>query len=213
MRFTLFSAALLATGLSTAAVPVDGWYLSAFGGYSYIPDHVNNTLFGYFIDHGAFRSGYNTGARLGYQSCPLRYEAEYTFLYASAKAFRLADIDRPDVTGYTSANAIMANVYYDTPEMLPAIAPYLGFGIGYAYIQDSLHSVISPVDSIHFRANNGSFAYQGTAGLSYNFCENYALTLAYRYLTTASSNKLGDRFQAHMASAGVVYRFDYGDYK
>jgi opacity protein-like surface antigen len=208
MRFTLFSAALLATGLSTAAVPMDGWYLSAFGGYSYIPDHVNNTLFGYFIHHAAFKNGYNAGARVGYQNCSLRYEAEYTYLHGGVKGFQVYDISQLDVSGHTAANAIMANVYYDTPEILSNIAPYLGLGIGYAYIKDHLNSVVTPLDSVSFHAKEGAFAYQGTAGFSYNFCKNYALTLAYRYLATASSNKLGSRFQAHMASVGVVYHFD-----
>lgn len=212
MRVSLLSAALLASGLTSAATPIDGWYASAFGGYTYIPSHVDVLFLNQFLHNTSFTGGYNVGGRIGYQSHPLRYEAEYTYLQARARFFKVADTDQSQVTGYSLANAVMANIYYDTPEMLPAVAPYLGFGIGYAYMQDRLNST-GPLLPVSFQANNSSFAYQGTVGLSFNFSENYAINLAYRYLTTTSTNYLVNRFQAHMASGGVVYHFDQGDYK
>ena len=43
-----------------------------------------------------------------------------------------------------------------------------------------------PFRTTYFTATDNSFAYQGTAGLTYNFSENYAVNLAYRYVATSS---------------------------
>ncbi len=215
MRLTLFSAALLATGITSAAVPVDGWYTSVFGGYTYVPDNVRlYTFFGNFINSSSFNSGYNAGGRVGYQSNPMRYEVEYTYIHANARYFKVNFIGQTGVTGYSSGNLAMANVYYDTPEVLPSVVPFLGFGIGYAYIQDRLNSISPQGYATFLSVNENAFAVQGTAGFTYNFAENYAMNLAYRYVsTTSTSNNLGLRYQAHIANAGVVYHFDNGSYK
>jgi len=212
MRITLISAALLASGLTFAATPIDGWYGSAFGGYTYIPGNVENSFFGPLLNQSSFKNGYNVGGRVGFKSTPLRYEGEYTYLHASTSAYRLNLIPQTGVYGYSSANLIMANVYYDTPEILPAIVPYLGFGIGYANIQEVLNST-GPLGISQFNMSTNSFAYQGTAGLTYNFADYWALNAAYRYVATSSSNGFGTVFQAHIANMGVVYRFDSANYK
>lgn len=212
MRLTVMSAALLVTGLASAATPVDGVYTSVFGGYTYLPDNMSNNAFGFYRNHAAYNSGYNAGGRLGYQSNPMRYEAEYTYLSTNTEYFYLNGIRQTGVTGYSSANLLMANVYYDFPDMLPAISPFLGVGIGYAYVQSSLNST-GPLGITSFKASDNEFAYQGTAGITYNFAEHYAMNLAYRYVATSSSDQLGKVFQAHMANVGVVYHFDQGNYK
>ncbi|WP_298623920.1 outer membrane beta-barrel protein [uncultured Legionella sp.] len=213
MRILLLSAVFLATGIASAATPVDGWYTSVFGGYTYIPGNID-VYDGYHIlrNDSRYRNGYNAGGRIGYKSNPLRYEAEYTYLHGSLKDFRIHHINQNNVSGYTSGNFLMANVYYDFPEMLPEISPYLGFGIGYAYLQASLSST-GPLTSSFYSVNDSAFAYQGTAGLTYNFAENYAVNLAYRYAATDKPSGFGTSFQAHIANFGAIYRFDQGNYK
>jgi opacity protein-like surface antigen len=212
MRIRLLTAALLASGFATAATPVDGMYTSVFGGYSYIPDNVNTNNFGVLYNGSGYKSGYNAGGRLGYQSNPLRYELEYTYLKANAKKFDVNYVQQTNVTGYTSGNLLMANVYYDFPDMLPSISPYLGAGIGYAYIQATLNGTGTNTTS-YFRATDNSFAYQGTAGITYNFAENYAINMAYRYVATDKADGFGSSFAAHIASVGAIYHFDQGTYK
>lgn len=213
MRITLLSAALLATGLASAATPVDGWYSSVFGGYTYLPANINNyTPIFIHRDGTGYGSGYNVGGRIGFQSNPLRYEAEYTFLRSSLKHFYINGIKQTNVTGYSAGNFIMANIYYDCPEMLPAISPYLGLGVGYGYLQANLSS-LGPIIPTSLSITDSVFAYQGTAGITYNFSENYAVNLAYRYLATARPDNFGTSFQAHMATVGAIYRFDQGNYK
>ena len=214
MRLTLLSAALLATGMASAAAPVDGWYTSLFGGYTFIPDNVHyyNYNLGYYLNRGSYNDGYNAGGRVGFQSNPMRYELEYTYLHANLDHFDINSVRQQYVAGYSSDNVLMANIYYDTPEMLPAVVPFLGLGIGYANVENKFFSQL-PFGYTFFDFNDNAFAYQGTVGLTYNFAENYAINISYRYLATTELEEFGDSFQAHIGSAGVIYRFDYGNYK
>lgn len=212
MRFTLFSSALLASTIASAAVPVDGWYTSVFGGYSYLSSNIDTRYWGLLRSNPSYTDGYNAGARIGFQSNPIRYELEYTYLNARAKRFDVEHIRQTGVSGKSSANLLMANLYYDFPEILAAISPFLGVGIGYAFMETTLNSN-GPFDITLFKATGNAFAYQGTAGLTYNFAENYAINAAYRYSATAGNGHFGRSFQAQMGSVGVTYHFDRGNYK
>lgn len=212
MRIAFFSAALLASGLAAAAVPVDGWYSGIFGGYSYIPDNISVNRFGIARNYASYNGGYHVGGRLGFQSNPLRYEGELTYIQADVSKFYVNDIRQSGVGEDTSAFLGMANVYYDFPEMVPCVSPFIGAGIGYGWVQARLKST-GPYFPTYFKGSDSAFAYQGTAGLTYNFAENYALNLAYRYVGTTRINELGKVFQANLGTVGVVYRFDEASYK
>ncbi len=212
MRIKLFSAALLASGISCAATAVDGFYSAAFGGYSYLPNNIFTSRYDQFFNNVQYHDGYNVGGRFGFQSNPMRYEVEYTYVQASPQNFDVNGIEQTFVSGDSSANLLMANAYYDFPSLLPAISPFLGFGIGYAYLQTHLNSE-GPLTYNFLNSNDSVFAYQGSAGLTYNFSENYAINVAYRYIATSKAGDYGSNFQAHLASAAAIYRFDQGNYK
>lgn len=213
MRIAFFSAALLASGLASAAVPIDGWYASVFGGYSYLPDNISNTRFVFFTRaHASYDNGYHAGGRVGYQSNPLRYEAEVTYISADLEGFRLNNIRQTGIDGESTATLAMANVYYDSPEIVPCVTAFLGAGLGYGYLTARLNGQ-GPIFPTRFKATGSVFAYQGTGGFTYNFSENYAANIAYRYVGTERPNEFGKIFQAHLASVGVIYRFDGNNYK
>lgn len=212
MRFVLFSTALLATSIASASTSVDGWYLSAFGGYSYLSSNIDKNILGLQFSDVRYRSGYNVGGRIGYQNNPVRYEFEYTYINANPDRFRVAQIIQSNVSGRTSANVLMANLYFDFPEFLSAISPFIGGGIGYSFININLNGD-SPLGFVSISANKNAFTYQGTAGLTYNFSENYAINAAYRYTATTTVNTFGRSFQAQMGNLGIIYRFDSCSYK
>ncbi|RUR06181.1 outer membrane protein [Legionella sp. km772] len=211
MKIRLLSMALLASNVAGAATSVDGWYTSLFGGYTYIQDNINTYNNGVFLNDVGYNGGYNAGGRVGYQSNPLRYELEYTHIQASTSHFAVNYVRPYQVDGSTSANLFMVNAYYDFPNMLPAISPFLGVGLGYSYLQTSL-STTGPSAATYLSAHEGAFAYQGTAGITYNFAENYAVNLAYRYVATNKIDTFGRSYQAQLASAGAIYHFDGGTY-
>lgn len=227
MRIALFSATLLVSSLATAATAIDGLYSSLYGGYSYLPDNIRQFHRGVFFDNVSYHNGYNAGLRFGFQSHPLRYEGELTFINAKANTFRLRQFfNQPFPNRYVSGQAYaafaMANVYYDFFEIIPCISPFLGVGLGYGWIETTVniknyyflnYSFLYSSSEYRFRGADSAFAYQGTAGLTFNFSENYALNVAYRYIGTTKINQLGKNFQTNLASVGVVYRFDEYKYK
>jgi opacity protein-like surface antigen len=212
MRVALFSTALLATGIASAAVPINGWYASVFGGYSQLSSNIHTTHLGQLRSSPSYDDTYNAGGRVGFQSNPIRYELEYTYLNGDVDRFKVDYIRQTGVSGHLNANLIMANLYYDFPEVLGAISPFLGVGIGYAFMQASLNST-GPLAATFFKESGNAFAYQGSAGLTYNFSENYAINASYRYAATSSSDHFGKSFQAQMGNAGIIYRFDSVNYK
>ena len=211
-RIVLITTTLLTTTMAIAATPINGWYASAFGGYTYLPSNINSTNLGLHRSNAAYQSGFDAGGSLGFKSNPMRYEGELTYMKANLNHFNVNGVRQTDSTGYTNAALGLANVYYDFPGMTMALQPFLGAGIGYAWVQSKLNST-GPFAATNFSNSNSVFAYQATGGLTYNFAENYALSLGYRYVGTTNIAELGQMFQAHIANLGAVYRFDGNNYK
>lgn len=211
MKIGFFSVALLASNIAVALPPIDGWYSSIFGGYSNLPKNINTIYQSQFFNNVGYQPGYHAGGRVGYQNNPMRYESEITYINNDIKQFYANYIQQTSVDGQTEDFSAMANVYYDFAEILPCIAPFLGAGIGYSWIRTNFHDNDSP-NPIFFHGSNTVFTYQATTGLTYNFFENYALNIAYRYLSTVNADQLGRVFQANLATVGIVFRFDEASY-
>jgi len=211
-RIIFITTALLASTLATASTPIDGWYSSAFGGYAWTPGNINTTSLGLTRSNAAYQSGFDAGGSLGFKSNPMRYEGELTYIRANLNRFDVNGIKQTAPEGYANAALGLANVYYDFLGITSPIQPFLGAGIGYAWIQNKLDSS-SPFGLTRFSNSNSVFAYQATGGLTYNFAENYALSLGYRYVATTNISDLGQMFQAHLANVGAIYRFDGKNYK
>lgn len=209
---TMASAFILLSQNTRAAVSIDGWYSSVFGGYTYIPDNINIRYLGKLRHHSTFHPGYNAGLRFGFQSNPLRYEAELTYINAKLQGFYVNAINQHGISGETQATLAMANVYFDFPEMVPAVQPFAGLGLGYGWVNGSFHST-GPLYHTYYSGSNSVFGYQGTVGFTFNFAENFAINLAYRYIGTTRVDSLGKTFQANLATVGVIYRFNEIFYK
>ena len=212
MRLACVSVALLATSVTYGATPIDGWYAGAFGGYAYMPSNINTARHSLVRSNATFFPGYNAGGSIGFKSNPMRYEGELSYLNASLKKFTINNVQQTGVNGYNSAVLGLAKVYYDFPNLLNALQPFVGVGVGYGWVEARLTSS-GPSGITQFTGSNSVVAYQATGGLTYNFAENYALNLSYRYVVTAHVHNLGSIFQAQLANLGVVYRFDGSNYK
>ena len=213
MKKIIFSALILASGTSFAQVPINGWYSNVFGGFTQLPEDVNTTASGVYWNHTKYRYGYDAGGSIGFKSNPLRYEGQFTFLDVEAKNLSVNGLRPERLKGETTAAFLMANVYYDFPDMVPGISPYLGGGIGYGYINARMGAGNAAAFLYVLDVNDSVFAYQGTAGLTYNFAENYAINIDYRYIGTSRVDGLGKIFQANLGEIGATYRFDGGVYK
>lgn len=212
MRFIIGFLTLVLSSISFAATPIDGLYMSIFGGVTYLPDNVDSYHNGYFRTNANYNSGWDSGGSIGFKGNHLRYEAEVTYLQAQINHFSLNGVRQIYNLGYSNAALAMANVYYDFCEIIPAFEPYLGAGIGYGWVRAKLNTPLLP-RSDWWKGDDSVFAFQGKAGLTYNFAENYALFIEYRYVFTETGNNLGKHFQAHMGNLGAVYRFELSKYK
>ncbi len=212
MKKILFSTALLASSIATAATPIDGWYAGAFGGYAYLSGNLNKTTHGLLRNHAEYMDGYDAGGSFGFKSTPLRYEGELTFIKGKLKRFKLNGLSQTGVVGYNQAGFAMANIYYDFPPFVQSIEPFIGIGIGYGFVNGVFRNN-GPLAAMRYKTSESQFAYQGTAGFTYNFAEAWALNVSYRYVTTDKVDGLGKRFQGSLANVGGVYRFDGNIYK
>jgi opacity protein-like surface antigen len=212
MRFVFILVAYLLTHIASAATPIDGWYTSVFGGYTNLPNNIDSSSGGALYSDASYHAGYNAGGSIGFKSNALRYEGQITYFDANLKKFSVNHIPQTGVTGNNDAVVALGNVYFDFYNLLNCLQPYVGMGLGYAWINATLYST-GPLGVSHFSGSNTVFAYQPTVGLTYNFAENYALNIGYRYLATAKPNELGKLYQANLASIGAVYRFDERRYK
>lgn len=195
-----------------AAVPIDGWYSSVFGGYAYAPGNISNTSYGLTRNNVVYQSGFDAGGNFGFKSNPMRYEGEISYFKVNTDKFNINSVTQTNVSGYNQAIFALANIYYDFSRENPILQPYLGVGIGYGFIQSILNSG-GPFTNTAFNIESSAFAYHGDAGITLNFAENYALYISYRYLTTAKIVDFGKAFQGHIANVGATYRFDGNNYK
>lgn len=213
MKFAAFITSLLASYASYAATPINGWYSSIFGGYTYLPGNVDKTRNNLTRNNVKYQSGFDGGGSFGFKSNPMRYEGEVTYLKANTDKFNINNVLQTTVSGYNQGLFGLANVYYDFPGLAtPILQPYLGAGLGYGWIETKLNNQV-PLPAANFNARNSAFAYQGTTGVTFNFAENYALNISYRYLATTKLSQFGEIFQAHIANVGAIYRFDGNNYK
>lgn len=212
MKIVFFFLTSLISSLAIGAPAIDGWYTSVFGGYTGLLDNLSVTNFGLARGFASYEGGYNVGGRFGYQCNPLRFEGELTYLQADIESFRINSLPQIGVTGEAAAWFGMANLYYDFPDMVTAVRPFLGLGLGYGWVDGTFKST-GPLFTTSFDKSEYTVAFQATAGLTYNFSENYAVNAAYRYVGTDRLDNLGKMFQANLATVGIIYRFNEVSYK
>jgi opacity protein-like surface antigen len=104
---------------------------------------------------------------------------------------------------------LMANGYYDfTIDAIQPLVPYIGGGIGVA--QNSVNGVSVAVPGTGIASLSGrdtnQFAWQLSAGVSYNFTPNMALDVGYRYLN-AGETGFGGRLRSNELSTSLRFGF------
>ena len=101
---------------------------------------------------------------------------------------------------------VLANVTFTYPSDGP-IRGYLGGGIGGAW--DILQGSLNPIDT--YTSYQWNFAWEVTAGFTYNVAPGLDLDIAYKLLSTPNPNFQGSgHYQAsfnHTAEIGLAYRF------
>lgn len=199
-----------------------GVYIGVKGGYEYrdndkksISDRTggdNSTNEKWKSD-----SGYTVGGAVGYNfagmGLPIRTEAEY--LYHNQFKFDANNATTGTFSSKTDIHTLFANVYYDI-QTGTAFTPYVGAGIGVAWINQKVSSTFSQWSA----ANEGNYdtttlAWNVGAGVGYSLTENVVLDLGYRYTSFGDGKKVDNGplswqakdLTAHEAMLGLRYQF------
>jgi OmpA-OmpF porin, OOP family len=141
-------------------------------------------------------SGFNAGARAGYEWGPWRFEEEYSYRNNSLSSFSgtIGGLGLPGnkISGTTHSNAIMTNAIYDFTLGWP-ITPHIGVGVGAVNVVQSLsgngstaHGLLGPTGTGFGSLSDSTweFGYQAIAGIRYEINPIVSLDVDYRYLAT-----------------------------
>ena len=190
--------------------PEGGWtQLSSQNDKFAVPAKLSNFLAG---PKATFDSGFNAGARGGYEWGPWRFEEEFSYRNNGASNF--ADFGK--ISGERRSDAIMTNVIYDFTFGWP-ITPHIGAGVGAVDVIDGVSAtgavpakLAAVLTSPSLNGDSWTFGYQGIAGIRYNINPALALDIDYRYLaTTDVTLKTGGKPVVGKCCAGVSYKTGY----
>jgi OmpA-OmpF porin, OOP family len=204
------------------------WYIGPEGGWTKLTnqtDNITRSQFGGGIPGGTvtftiprvsptvnYDSGFNVGARGGYQWGPWRFEEEYSYrnsqLSSPAGFTAVGPLGLSSTgerfSGQRNAHAIMTNVIYDFTIGWP-ISPHIGAGIGAVDIIDSVSvtnftlprpigpPIVPPTPlsvapqtfgGTILHGSSWQLGYQAIGGIRYDFSPAVSFDLDYRYLST-----------------------------
>lgn len=197
---------LISTGALNAN---EGVYAGAFGGVNVLmradASHSSGPTH-YKVD---FHTGYVVGGFVGYVlGCGFAAELEGSWRSNDADTV----IGVGNASGDMSAVGIMLNGIYRFDDVSGFLDPYVGVGMGTAYmmIDGSVPSAGVTVDD-----SDWVFAYQMFLGLAYPWSECISIFGEYRffgttkgsYRTTGVAGKAKVEYRAHSVDAGVRFSF------
>jgi opacity protein-like surface antigen len=217
--------------MEPVVVSAGGWYLrgdidyhwSQFEGADYItygPPAGTNSF-----TSGSFDGAMSLGVGIGYQinnwlrtdlTGDYWFDADFTgSTSGTCGGLPCSSVD----TSSMSAFLLLANAYVDLGTYY-SITPYLGAGIGGAYLKwDDLNNNISGSTTVHQGTQDWRFAWALMAGASYCLTENLDLDVGYRYSRIEGGRMFeynfagpgfDEDFGTHEVRAGL--RWNFGDY-
>jgi opacity protein-like surface antigen len=201
----LVGATLSLIGIAANAVnPIPGWYGGLFLGPSItnnldftFTSPVTNTTTTGTIKHGVLG---NIGGQMGYRINQFRVEGELllgmnTYQDLSADGYVIGKASNFNtgigMKGQTTYGAFLLNGFYDfvTPGGISSFSPYVGVGIGYAHVKNSITFYNNNVEIANSSDTESTSrpAGQGIIGLGW-FLDDFTLMgLDFRYFVTQTS--------------------------
>lgn len=176
----LAAAAVLMTSSTIASAQSSGsMYFGGHAGLNLTADSDTTEPFLFYGDTTTFGAGGAVGGFVGYDTgTGVRAEGELTYRSNSHDEF--SNISGGDLyDGGFDSLSLMVSAYYDF-DMGSQWTPYLGGGIGVAFMSSDIEVVGLPV----IDDEDTVFAYQLGAGIGYEVSSNMTITLDYRYFAT-----------------------------
>lgn len=199
---------LLASSTAFAVEPAEGWYAGFMAGASYAPS-TNYTFYPPFsptftpfittpvVTKLSYHVLANGAGQVGFRCNKFRYEGELVFNTNNYNKLNIGGLtidDKPGIFGLkmegnTSMVAGIFNVFYefyDEDYSATKWVPYIGAGLGYAYVRNKLDFYLDGVRlnlPDNSRSNSAPIG-QAIAGISYFFNDNISLGTDLRYMGT-----------------------------
>lgn len=224
----------LLSAASFAANPVNGWYAGIILGGSYapkanftipVPATLNTTICSAFggcptgINGSLSFDGYgNIGGQIGIRTNQLRFEFEPLVNYNPYDKLTIGPItlespkssDGLRMKGDTTTAALMVNGFYDFYRSDCNLVPYVGAGLGVAYVNNNFRLLFNnqTLQITKVKEHQTTAAVQGIVGASY-FMDDYTwFGLDYRYITTQNIDILDNRVQIHTVNLSFSGMFN-----
>lgn len=156
------------------------------------------------------------GVNIPLWSNNMRAELEYGF---NGKAKLDGHSFSPNVNYKSDIKSqfLMANVYYDF-DLDSDWTPYVGAGIGYARVKAS-NNISSAGQTDSFSKSSGNFAWNLTAGITYDLTEDFSIDASYRYMDYGKAKANGEtksyrinsesKVRSNELNLGIRYRLNY----
>jgi len=198
----------IAAAVCAAQAQAQTFYIGGEGGWTDLNNQTDRI--GTANLHARYDSGFNVGARAGYEWGPWRFEEEFNYRQNDLNRFSFGAFSLPGANGSRHADAIMTNAIYDFTFGWP-VTPHIGVGVGAVDLVDTIRSPAFPriADS-----SDWQFGYQAIGGVRYNLSPAIAFDLDYRYLATTDATfrlpggaRYRSGYDTHNILASVVYRF------
>ena len=170
------------------------------------------------FDFGKLKGAFSLGGGVGYKvNKYFRTDLTADYWFKSKFSGQTSDLTSVSVDeSRFSALLLLANAYADLGTW-NGITPYVGAGIGGAYVKwDDLHNTIDTT-TIHNGGKGWRFAYALTAGASYCLTNNVLLDAGYRYshiqggkmfeLANGAGPGFDKGIDTHEVRAGLRYQF------
>ena len=218
----------LANGVALAVDPVEGLYAGVMVGLSYTP-HMNfditTPLSPVPVPGGlSLQPLANVAGQFGYRIKHFRIEGELLVNYNPYTTLSVDGISIHQsgdfntglgMQGQAVTTAFMANGLYEfyTPGEQTHFAPYLGLGIGYAYIVNKVRlyeNNIAIAGFSNLSQTTTAPAAQLIIGGSYFTDDFTSVGIDFRYLTTQTVSPFESRFQIASINLSVNGAFDCG---
>ncbi len=182
---------LLAMPMVAMAQPFQGLYVGAGAGL-YWPNDINVTTAAPTVPRIRIDPslGFGVVGSIGYAlGNGIRFEVEGN--YRQADTNHGQGPGTPSFSGSLHTYGVMANALFDMDIGVPWVYPYLGAGVGYAWSHlDSfaLAPTALPLGVVSASGTQGSFAFQGIAGLAFPIpnVPGLSLTAEYRFFGTTA---------------------------
>jgi OmpA-OmpF porin, OOP family len=211
-----------AGGVMAAAAPTmnetGSWYANIMAGASFPVAMTTRDASGGWLK-SKYNPGFSGGIAGGYEFAnAISLEGQLGYIYNGVDKFQPSSTGTWSSSGHgsTSATDYMVNAFYHFYNASHFV-PYFGLGLGGITVYHNWKPKNASGTTISLKGNDTVFAYQGIAGVAYQFNAQWSLGLDYRYLASSQGKyklkvagvkgTVKEYYRTNLVNLGLTYHF------